>query len=254
MTVATTKSVGSVVQNVYVSSDYDLFKTIDGNRNLNVLHVERLKRSMDDDYLVSPIVVNENYEIIDGQHRFEAAKELGNPIYFIVCPGYGLPEVQRLNLVFRAWTVDDFLDGYVNLGKTDYINVRVFKERHSMSSTKLAIILLCKDQRDDDVVADFKRGTYKIKSEQWADEFLSALEVFRKYFYDYRTTNFVKAFRLLYECPKYKHDVMVKKLAYQSGLFEKRTTIQQYAMLLTEIYNARLPIKNRIYYLDGVVK
>ncbi len=254
MTVATTKSVVQETQSVYVTYDYGLFKTISGNRNLNELHVERLKRSMAKQYLVSPIIVNERFYIIDGQHRFEAVKTLGLPVYYIVGKGYGLHEVQQLNLVFRAWSVDDFLDGYVNLGKQDYIDVKIFKERHNMTSTKLAILLLCKDQRDEDVVADFKRGTYKIQNQQWADDFLVALEAFQKHLNEYRTTNFVKAFKLLYECPKYSHETMKKKLTYQGGLFEKRTTIQQYAVLLTDIYNTRLPMKSKIYYLDGTVK
>jgi len=254
MTVTTTKSVAQNVQPVFVVYDYDVFKTTEGNRNINRLHVERLKKSMSEYYLVSPIIVNENYEIIDGQHRFVAAKELGLPIYFICNHGYGLPEVQRLNQVFRAWSVDDFLEGYANLGKEDYIMVIKFKERHNLTSTKLSIILLDKDRRDDDVVADFKRGTFKIVNEEWASSFLVALEAFQRYFVDYKTTNFVKAFRLLYECPKYNHDLMKKKLEYQSGLFEKRNTIQQYAQLLTEIYNTRLPTNKRIYYLDGTVR
>lgn len=36
--------------------------------------------------MYSPIIVSEDFRIIDGQHRFEACKELGFPIYFLVMP------------------------------------------------------------------------------------------------------------------------------------------------------------------------
>ena len=60
---------------VLSTTDYAKFKTLQGNRDVNKLHVSRLKESFKTAYLLSPIVVNQYYEIIDGQHRYEAAKE-----------------------------------------------------------------------------------------------------------------------------------------------------------------------------------
>lgn len=253
-------NVGSVVSNVYVTNSYD-FKIIEGNRQVSDLHVARLKRSIEEEYLMSPIIVNEKNEIIDGQHRFEAIKELGLPLYYIVCDGYGLPEVQRMNQHSRIWKIDDYLDGYASMGKRDYIVVKAFCDRHNWGSLKMAILLLNSNElpphgtlREEDLVADFKSGNYKVNDTTWADGFIKALDNFQKYFLDYRTTNFVKAFKLLYDNTKYSHSTMLKKLEYQSGLFEKRTTIEQYAMMLTEIYNTRQQGSNRLYYLDGKVR
>ena len=75
---------------VHKTTDYFLFKPIDGNRNKNLLHINRLKKSISENYLFTVIIVNENYEIIDGQHRFECIKELELPLYYITCKGYGL--------------------------------------------------------------------------------------------------------------------------------------------------------------------
>ena len=41
-------------------------------------------------YLVSPILVNEKMEVIDGQHRLQAQKELNLPTYYIKNKGYDL--------------------------------------------------------------------------------------------------------------------------------------------------------------------
>ena len=76
---------------------------------------------MQENYLFTIIIVNENYEIIDGQHRFDVIKELGLPLNYVICGGYGLNEVHILNQNSKTWNVDDYLDGYCLLGYTDYL-------------------------------------------------------------------------------------------------------------------------------------
>lgn len=52
-----------------IHSTYDLnvFKILEGNRNINLLHVERLVKSIEENgFLKMPIIVNKNYEVIDG--------------------------------------------------------------------------------------------------------------------------------------------------------------------------------------------
>ena len=80
------KEVNQVIQ----TNDYDIFQHIDGNRTVNQLHLKRLKDSINEEYIPVPIVVNNRYQIIDGQHRFEAVKEMKKPVYFIKIQGLGL--------------------------------------------------------------------------------------------------------------------------------------------------------------------
>ena len=51
---------------------------------------------------------NEKYEIIDGQHRFEAVKELQKEIYFIKVKGLELDQVRRLNTNTKGWNCENF--------------------------------------------------------------------------------------------------------------------------------------------------
>ena len=79
------------------------------------MHINRLKKSMADNYLFTVIIVNENYEIIDGQHRFDVIK-IKTPLHYIMCCGYGLNEVHILNQNSKTWNADDYATGYCNLG------------------------------------------------------------------------------------------------------------------------------------------
>ena len=103
----------NVVNQVYETTDYSMFKTIKGNRNINPLHLARLKNSFKERYLFTPVLVNSSMEIIDGQHRVEAAAELNLPIRFIKLNGYGLREIQIYNTNMKNWKKGDYLLGWV---------------------------------------------------------------------------------------------------------------------------------------------
>ena len=75
---------------IYKTKEYDKFKNIKGNRRLNARNYIKLMRSMSEEQLIIPIICNENYEIIDGQHRYNSAKELGLDLYYFIVPGYGI--------------------------------------------------------------------------------------------------------------------------------------------------------------------
>ena len=72
------------MEQIKVTTNYDLFSFMPGNRdiakkNMLVKSIEKIDLT---EY--KPIIVNENYVIIDGQHRFMACKELEKPIYYII--------------------------------------------------------------------------------------------------------------------------------------------------------------------------
>ena len=96
----------------FETKNYSIFKFLNGNRNLELPHLKRLTESMTEMYLLSIIVVNEHFELIDGQHRFTAAQHLGLPIHFIIKTGYGLKEVQRLNTNSSVWNKKTYLESY----------------------------------------------------------------------------------------------------------------------------------------------
>ena len=70
---------------VHTTTDYNRFITVGGNRNKNQLHLMRLRKSIEKKYLFTVILVNESYEIIDGQHRFEIIRELNLPLHYVIC-------------------------------------------------------------------------------------------------------------------------------------------------------------------------
>ena len=112
---------------VYNTYDHDKFKILKGNRSVKKSHVQNLKKSLSEDYLFTLILVNEKLEVIDGQHRLQALKELNLPVNYIIIKGYGVEEVKRLNINNIDWTKDNYLHHYCDLGFKNYILYRDFK-------------------------------------------------------------------------------------------------------------------------------
>ena len=60
-----------------------MFKRVEGNRPINERYVTELKKEIERKNLlhVNPILVSDDYTVIDGQHRLAIAQDLGVPIY-----------------------------------------------------------------------------------------------------------------------------------------------------------------------------
>ena len=73
---------------VKVTDEYNIFTFAEGNRAINPAQVKNLIKSIENIGLIpTPIVVNEKMQILDGQHRVEACRQLKMPVYYIVVPG-----------------------------------------------------------------------------------------------------------------------------------------------------------------------
>ena len=63
---------------IRVTKNYEQFGYKFGNRKveMNPNHVKKLVKAMSENYIPIPIMVNSNFEVLDGQHRLEAIKQL----------------------------------------------------------------------------------------------------------------------------------------------------------------------------------
>jgi len=68
------------------SSDYSIFNLKNDNRDIFKNHIEKIANDMKNRGFApsKSIQVDSNYNIIDGQHRFLAAKKIGIPVLYIV--------------------------------------------------------------------------------------------------------------------------------------------------------------------------
>ena len=116
-----------IISQVFTTTDYDQFKFIDNNRQAD--HVKALTVSFKERYVPNAILCNEKMEIIDGQNRFLAAKELGLPIYYYCIQGLGIYDVASLNSYGKNWNNRDFARMWAGLGKKAYITTELINNK-----------------------------------------------------------------------------------------------------------------------------
>lgn len=111
------------VGTIWVTENYSIFKRLEHNRSVTNARKEKLIASMSVHEVLCPIIVNKNMEIIDGQGRYEAKKEMGLPIYFIIDENADISDCQRMNATNSKWTMLDFVQSYASAGNVNYINL-----------------------------------------------------------------------------------------------------------------------------------
>lgn len=105
---------------VYVTKDYSIFRYLNGNRAVMPRHVDEIVDSIKKNgYYPVPILVDNNYTIVDGQHRFAAVKQLNLPVYYVK-NGFIDNDCIELNTNSKNWNVIDYIKFYASKGLKDY--------------------------------------------------------------------------------------------------------------------------------------
>lgn len=219
--------------------DYNLFSKFKGNRDVNLLHVSRIAKSMQEQYLAKPIDVNEKYEVIDGQHRLEACKQTKNPVYYIVHKGWGLKEAHRLNANQKNWTTEEYLKGYCDLGLKDYKEFNEFKNSFSdFNFTVLLAVALGRNEKPTGGdLSSFKNGEFKFKDKKGAERKLNKLMMIKPSYEGYKNTVFAWAIFAAIKNSEFIFQEFITKLSYQSTKLVDCINTKQYLMSIEDIYN-----------------
>jgi hypothetical protein len=239
-----------VVNQVNQTNDYSIFKDLEGNRKVNELHVKRLKKSFEKEYLFSPIIVNEKFEIIDGQHRFKAAKEMDLPINYTVVHGYDLNEVQALNANSKNWNKLDYLNAYCDLGYESYIQMRQFMRDYPDFGVAVSeMILTAKNSRaGGDRCYNFNSGDLVIEDIKTSYDNAEKIMMFKGLHEKWSSPAFVSAILQLFEHPNYDHSHMIRKIKLDPSALVPCVTASQYKIVLEDIFNYKSRNKVSLRY------
>jgi hypothetical protein len=226
---------------VHTTTDYSLFKTLNGNRDVNHLHLSRLKESIKKNHLTTIIMVNDKFEIIDGQHRFIICQELKLPINYIIQKNYGLNEVQILNANMKNWQTQDYVNGYCDLGYKDYILYRDFVNEYGFNS-QVAILLLSEETSGGNKFSagtKFKEGKFKVKDLNNAKKMAEKIMMIEPYYKGYLRRSFINALVSMFKNENFEFTEFIAKLKQQPTTMQDCTSTTQYKVLIEEIYNYR---------------
>lgn len=227
---------------VYKTFDYSLFKTIKGNRDIKTPHLKGLEASIKEKYLFTIIIVNENFEIIDGQHRFEIISKLNLPVYYIIREGYGMGEVIRFNTESKVWNADDYLKTYCDQGNSNYKLYYKFKEKYKLGHNEVKT-LLGLNFRNTVTTRLFKEGKFVTANYNRAVEMTEKIFSLAPYYSGYKRRSFIYAMFSLFKNPLFNFNEFFKKVKMLPDSLVDCTNTMNYIILINEIYNYKNQVK-----------
>lgn len=236
------------------TTDYDAFVVLKEQRLLEESgkHVAYLVDSMKQHgYIHScPIAVREifpgKYEIIDGQHRFQAAKNLGIAFYFIINDDLDIETVRHMARTTRKWSLDDYVTSQVRQGNDDYVRLRRLRLKSGLN-WEAFLRGGYVDYRA--VRIEIIKGLFDLteRKEAEIEAFLEKFEMFKKIFPEgWFHRHFVAACAAMFAHPNYNHEKFCKAIAYQSTWLVRCPDTEEYVKLLERIYNYNTKNKDNL--------
>ena len=239
------------------TSNYSQFKKIRGNRLVNRTYVNNLITSITDTNLLeyTPILVNKQMEVIDGQHRLEAAKKLGIDVYYIEIGEGDLNMVQLLNTNIHNWSLLNFLDSYILLGNNHYKILKEYIDTYKLP-VGISVNLLSGFKADSGAgkygkekgIALFKTGAFKVitleKAKFIGDKLLEITPFTEGGAWKHRS--FVDALQIVYE--KVKPSIFLGSVKRIGIKIPRKAKLRDYLIFFEDIYNFRKSTGRQKFY------
>lgn len=225
------------------TKSYTMFKVRTDNREKGIdqKHVDRLKESIQNRNMLElrPILVNANNEVIDGQHRLEAAKQLGLAIWYKVDKSLVATDMILLNNN-KSWNLSDHFHFFIKNNYEHYKKLNDFIKQKNIS-LKIALTIF---QKNIDYTK-FKKGEFKFEETQNADIYFlckQTIDLIKKLSTNSIFINGAKfwgAMVALFKEPNFNAEIWfdnLNKLIYRIGV---KPSKREYILSFLDIHNYR---------------
>ena len=247
---ATKKQVDKKVKSPqqYESTNYDKFKFVEANRNLNEHHVKEIMKEIENKDLrdESPVKVNRDWEIMEGQHTFAGCERLGLPVKYIFTK-MTVDDIGRYNGSQKPWTSTNILQHYCVRGFENYLILQEFYKKYKYPISTLLVLLSGENTKR--LFRDFKFGRFIVRqSVGQVQNILDKIAEFKE-FNDkvFRHKTFVLTYIDCLTHPDFDHERLVHKVSIIPDKFVKCNTQVDYLRMIEDVYNDRNQEPIRLY-------
>ena len=148
--------------NCFVTKEYSRFKKTKGNRPISLKHVAKIKKAIAQKDLKLPILVTKKMDIRDGHHTFQARKDLGLDIYYIVLESDSAFDMALLNSNRSGWIYSDYLNFFCTYQRKDYMILKSKVKQYNMPIQEAVAMFNNQVRLKSNTMNDFKEGEFKI--------------------------------------------------------------------------------------------
>lgn len=238
---------------VQKTEDYSIFNRLNGNRSVLPARVNKIVRSIKSiGQVPAPIIVNEKYEVVDGQGRLEAFKQINLPVYYMVVEGLGFNECIAMNIDQANWKLADYISSHSEQGNTNYILLSELLNRYKAYGIDLRPIIraITNGYEVDNKI--IKNGEFVCTQEDYnnAVEILNYAARFHDLIREIgggKKTYLYSAICFAFMCDKCDNERLYKKMSENIREFRRCSSIKDCLEELSGMYNHRIKVESKLY-------
>lgn len=241
---------------VYTTTDYNKFKKLEENRTVTENRAGKLTASFGEKEIINPIIVNEKFEIIDGQGRFEALKRLNKPIKYIISFGANIEDCRRMNRYNTSWSIIDWIESYADNSNPSvaesYKNLLYcMKKNHvSLSRVESTSHIMLQSGGHSKTVTNGTLVFSKTDIEDVEDCLKKGQEILDALTFTKRPNEaFWRGTRIVIDTAGYSHERMLRNCALQRAKYNQMANLDGQLKEFSRIYNYR-KCGNYLYFED----
>ena len=245
------------------TKDYEKFTLHPMNREIREQHVQDFVELLPISNLlpICPIVVDGQYQIIDGQHRFLACKQLGIPFHYTVKKDATDDDIVSFNSVAIPWKIIDYIKYFAKKGLEPYILTLKVMERYKLTdSTAIKLVRGMASEKERKILKEGKLKAvysmeqidkvmdYVVRTRDWIKSKLPLVE--RAFINERR---FIEALINFYSIEELDKEKFFEKICRQVTRIHRCHSIAEYERLFAQIYNlhSRQPLDFKMSELKG---
>lgn len=226
--------------------NYETFKILEGNRKIDRYHLKKLMISIQKNNRLNlhPIIINKDCEVIDGQHRLEAAKQLNLEIFYIKSDTINDEHLIECNANQKSWEVQNFIEYFcVKKCLPAYIELNLLLKSTGLKPKALMTIIL--GNVTNEILDFLKTGKFifpkNSNHKQLLDSYLNFISYVKdkriKPFSMFSNHYFSRAFRWLIKAEGFDYSLFLKKLDLRWFDLKPQRSSEDWYKLLVSIYN-----------------
>ena len=222
---------------IKLTNDFSEFKLVKGNRIIDPKHVNELKKSIKAvGYIGAPVLVNKSKEIIDGQHRVEACRQLNVSVPYQIVDSADIDYVITLNATQKNWHLHDYINSYAARGFESYQIIRRFLKESGFVFDISTFLLLGSEGKNK--ANAIKNGTVMCTEEMYQ----KAIKV-AQYLHQFdgiktnRRQAFIRGIVYSLRIPDVEQGLLTKRINANPRAFEYLSDMFDCVKVIEKVYN-----------------
>lgn len=229
------------------TTDYSRFKFIRGNRPIDK-RVKKMIRAIKRKNMLAdfPILTKPNGDgrnvIFDGQTRYEAAKQLKLPVFYIESSHLDIGDVPETNCVQTPWSSKDYVHSWSERGNQHYSKLKAFVAEFGLPITTSALLLNGEvgHYGGGNISEKLHAGKFTVTAEDNARRAAAFITAMKFYVPFAAERSLALAMGRLLSLSLFDPNRFLQKLKINPGRFVKCANSDQYVELIEDIYNYRV--------------